>query len=366
MAAVSKIQYFESLRGIAALLIVLRHGDFIYNSPLTTGFIAGQSYLMVDFFFVLSGWVIALNYIDRIKTPKSILTFQAKRLLRLYPLHIVTLLAALVIEVLRYIAESRLGMQPHYPAFELNNGYHFALNVVFLQVPFGEHISWNTPSWSIAAEVITYLLFALLVFFGRRWKYWLIAATAVFGFVMLLPYAHNFNQSVGMPPVYRCFMAFMLGALMQKVSRSVRFQIPPETDYVVLGGITLALAFPHLIMDIVYPFLFAGGLLALSLSGVTYAKMALENRVLVFLGTISYGIYMIHTAVWWFLSNFIRVVFKPTMINVEDQVFQQDLGLFGGLFVHALGIAITIGAATLSYRYLETPVSRLRKRYLKS
>ena len=72
----------ESLRGGAAISVAIHH--FYIGSHFNVAFTM-YAWLMVDFFFVLSGFVIALNYQDRIKTFENLKAFQFKRFLRLYP-----------------------------------------------------------------------------------------------------------------------------------------------------------------------------------------------------------------------------------------------------------------------------------------
>ena len=64
-----KILYLESLRGIAAISVALHH--FSINSILQNNYYVKNSYLMVDFFFVLSGFVIAYNYMDKLTNIKN-------------------------------------------------------------------------------------------------------------------------------------------------------------------------------------------------------------------------------------------------------------------------------------------------------
>ena len=76
----NKIFYLESLRGLAAISVAIFHfdnGSFLNNSFTKNG------WLMVDFFFILSGTVISLNYQEKIQTFSDILKFQFKRFLRL-------------------------------------------------------------------------------------------------------------------------------------------------------------------------------------------------------------------------------------------------------------------------------------------
>ena len=95
-----KILYLESLRGIAALNVAMYHASLVGGeSFIVTNSFVKNADLMVDFFFVLSGFVIAYNYSDRIFNFASLTQFQTKRFLRLYPLHFLTLLIFLAIEL---------------------------------------------------------------------------------------------------------------------------------------------------------------------------------------------------------------------------------------------------------------------------
>ena len=82
----SRFHVLDAWRGIAALLVALErlhaHGVF-YSLPFVR-----NSYLFVDFFFVLSGFVIAHAYADKITDARSALTFALRRFGRLWPLHI--------------------------------------------------------------------------------------------------------------------------------------------------------------------------------------------------------------------------------------------------------------------------------------
>ena len=80
----------ESLRGLAAIMVVLYHSPFRFaesSAPIVT-----NSYLFVDLFFVLSGFVMAYAYGDKIRGGMGFGEYVALRLGRLYPLHLFTLM----------------------------------------------------------------------------------------------------------------------------------------------------------------------------------------------------------------------------------------------------------------------------------
>src|SRR5580692_1014672 len=124
----------ESLRGIAALIVVLHHTKYTMLVPLPRFFSNG--YLMVDLFFVLSGFVVYHSYSQKISGTRDILKFMFLRFGRLYPLHLFFLLIFLGVEIAKYTQESMVAFTPHETrAFDLNTMPAFMANLLLVQ-PF--------------------------------------------------------------------------------------------------------------------------------------------------------------------------------------------------------------------------------------
>src|ERR1044071_6303395 len=163
----------EALRGIAALTVVFLHIEVIYfrdqwanpaNDRLLFHFFR-NGYLMVDLFFVLSGFVICHNYFSKISCLRDVLRFMFLRFGRLYPLHLFFLLIFFGMEIVKYIGQQRFGFVANqHPAFTENGSFAFVANI-FLVQPFfpSANLSFNAPSWSIGIEFYTYLIFATVV-----------------------------------------------------------------------------------------------------------------------------------------------------------------------------------------------------------
>jgi peptidoglycan/LPS O-acetylase OafA/YrhL len=149
------------------LSVTLYH--FNVGSHFNNEFVA-NAWLMVDFFFVLSGFVISLNYQSRIDSVTNLFHFQYKRFLRLYPLHLLMLMAFLGIEVARYFAEVQFNMVTSSRAFSENNFISFIANIFLLQNWTQSSLTWNFPSWSISAEFYTYAIFGLTVLLSQKYK----------------------------------------------------------------------------------------------------------------------------------------------------------------------------------------------------
>src|ERR1700761_6810746 len=158
----------DSWRGIAALLVSLFHLN-LYSVIYPLDFVR-NAYLFVDFFFVLSGFVITYSYGDRLKTLGDLGTFAIKRFGRLWPLHVVVLLAFVAVESAKAVLAAR-GTSFYLPPFtRANTLATIPVNLVFGQ-SFGlvQHLTWNAPSWSICAEFWTYLVFATVLVASSTW-----------------------------------------------------------------------------------------------------------------------------------------------------------------------------------------------------
>ena len=156
-----KLQSLEAFRGIAAIMVVLFHSSF-YVTNVANSFVA-HSDLFVDFFFILSGFVMSYAYVDRINTI-PLKSFLLLRLARLYPLHLFTLLVW-VPYILIQIYVYQQGIGSSNPT-DKQNLISFFLNLFFLQsLAPSTGAGWNWPSWSVGVEFFTYLLFYIYVYF---------------------------------------------------------------------------------------------------------------------------------------------------------------------------------------------------------
>jgi peptidoglycan/LPS O-acetylase OafA/YrhL len=359
MRSKEKLLFLESLRGIAAVCIVLYHShlphlvgpsNFLSNLPF-----------MVDFFFVLSGFVIALNYQDRIRNFQDVVQFQSRRLFRLYPLHFILLIVFLLLEILKYVVETELGIVAANPAFTKNNLTSFLHNVFLTQNVFLDYSSWNFVSWSISAEFYTYMLFALVMTMSRNARAVLLAACTVIVFSSLLYLTeHSFTAQHGL---VRCFYSFFMGVVVFNVSQAIGRRMQRHCSYLFMALSIGVLVYADSTIAVLVPVVFS--LLILSL--VTSEEknrlvQMLGNRFLIYLGTISYGIYMIHPLVWWACTQVLRFVFQlPTYVsegNFTVVVFDNNLTAYAVL---ALGIGIVLLLSHWSYHLIEKPFQRLQR-----
>ena len=170
----------DSIRGIAAVTVVIHHvilmptflAAFPNRAWIDCAFFRSGGFL-VDLFFVLSGIVMSLSYLQTDFGRFSLRDFMVRRFARVYPLHIVMLLVLLLFRLARIgLGLVMAGVVVTAPAaFEVNNGYSFFLNVFLLHsLGFVHYLNWNAPSWSISVEFYTYLVFGLMLLAAQRFN----------------------------------------------------------------------------------------------------------------------------------------------------------------------------------------------------
>jgi peptidoglycan/LPS O-acetylase OafA/YrhL len=344
-----KIQELESLRGLAALLVVLFHIP-PWNPAFHGIGVFRNGYLMVELFFVLSGYVIYTAYADRIERPRELLRFQFLRFGRLYPVHLVFLLVYLGIEAARYLASG--AMHTDAVAFERNSPMALLQQLLLVQAigPTGNHHSFNSPAWSISVEFYTYLIFGLSLLLARRHKNGLFAALMAGSFVLLAT-----GTTGGFDDLLRCTAGFFLGCLTAWVRPRLGGSLPAHLAVVAFAAIVLFLEFKAPFEQDLYVYALTAILIltVVSSQGGVF-KRVLDLPVLTWLGTISYSVYMSHAAVLWVLDNLFRRILKKPTLTVDGSAFPQLSAWENALaVVFAVGIVLTISA--LAYRYIEQP-----------
>ena len=167
-----RINKLDGLRGIFSLLVVLYHfSPFLLSQQVYDYFFIRQSRCFVDFFFVLSGYVIAVNYDHAIDNVNLFFTYVKKRFIRLYPLLLYSTLIVLFYEIIynnflvHYIKVENQSTTSHLFSRTLDT-------LLFTNATpiLGSDYGMNLPSWSISSEMISYLAFGVISLYavGKR------------------------------------------------------------------------------------------------------------------------------------------------------------------------------------------------------
>ena len=378
--AKAHFRVLDGWRGLAALLVALFHLN-IYSAVYPLDFVR-NSYLFVDFFFVLSGFVITYSYADRLKTLDDWGAFAIRRFGRLWPLHVVVLLAFVAAESAKAVLASR-GASFYMPPFSGANSLDtLPINLVFSQ-SFGllQHLTWNPPSWSICAEFWTYLVFASVLVVSSTWlarfRYAaliLVAAILATSVSILVLFSqHGMDASYDLGFV-RCLYGFLVGHLTYRL-----FQVTPKA--------ALDSRFPELAMLIVIgqyvstagrggtsffaPLVFAAVVFVFAFEAGPVSRL-MSNRVNDWLGKVSYSIYMWQAFIIFnFVDRPVSIVEKITgRVLTTTEGVSSALGgeagkliVLGGqvlpLLVTLLFLAFLVAVASVSYYLIERPGQKL-------
>jgi peptidoglycan/LPS O-acetylase OafA/YrhL len=154
-----RFEVLDSWRGVCAMMVALYHFPFI--SFVADLGVIRSGWLFVDFFFVLSGFVITHAYRTEIAYPGDTLQFIRRRFFRLYPLHFCTLSAVLAWTLLLNTARM-IGAARYPELFHAHETLFDGLfekivrHLILLQGFTMSDVGLNAPSWSISVEFWTY------------------------------------------------------------------------------------------------------------------------------------------------------------------------------------------------------------------
>jgi peptidoglycan/LPS O-acetylase OafA/YrhL len=349
-----------TLRFFAALVVVVTHYDPERFARLPDFFQSWleTAYEAVTFFFILSGFVLTYIHDDVRWTGRSLRSFFVSRFSRLFPAYYFALLVALYF----YIGDLREDGQP-LGQFLLNS----ALVLVSLQAWWPPSaLAWNPPAWSLSVEWFLYAMFPLLIIAARHTPPGLLLARALalvvvvsaFRLLVMEPLKeedydtwHNFAQFF---PLFH-LPQFLLGMALARLYLSGQRPSPAVATWMVLAGILglmVVLAAGDEIPGWVRCDAVLGVLFGLVILGAAqeghFAHRALSWRPLVFLGNVSFAVYLLHGPVelWW---EWLR-----------ESRFEDPLP---DLVEFPIYIGLVLSAAIFSYLAVERPLRRLLRRW---
>ncbi len=336
---VDELRALTGVRGVAAWFVVFYHIRLsIAGLPIGVRDVFAKGYLAVDFFFLLSGFVIWLTWNDRIRLGgmASVPRFLQKRIARIWPLHLVTLAGAVSLALL---LRATGRDDPQFVFSEL------PLHVVLLQNwGFTRHLAWNDPSWSISAELGAYLLFPLLVM-AVDWRrlpsvlLLTIAGGLLFAMHVTIG-APSLGADIPRFGLLRCLVEFTTGsivcALWLRWRGAPRAVLHAAASTAVLA-VLWVVGMPE---TIVVPALFATLLLLLALTAGQLHN-PFETRVVHYLGEISYATYLGHFLLW--------KAFKLVFVSSDVPVSPAWIALY---------VLMVLLASVTLYHLVERPAQR--------
>lgn len=346
-----RLHELDSMRAIAALGVICWHYVNAFGSAPFGHVLApfyGRGLLMVDFFFVLSGFVLTRAFWTERRAPQFLRNVQA-RVARMYPLHVATLC---IVAVLQGYLVMRLAAAPF--IYRYNDTYHFALNALLLNGSgLQQGFSFNAPAWSISTEFLVNVAFLGLIALPPKFAR---IGLALLGAVAIATMATrgliNGTRAFAFidNDLVRTGAGFMVGVAAAAGQSRVRWSLPRWGNdllaLLIVASGSLYLASRGLwsnVGDLLLCFV-GFPVLVLSVTGSAWLRSALRTRPLVYLGEISYSIYLMHFPLQLVLHvASLRMGFS---LPVESRIF----------FAAFIGVVILV--ASFTHRFIELPGKR--------
>lgn len=301
-AGVEKKHYLvlDGLRGIAAIAVVISHRRWFAPG----GHAFDHGLLAVNFFFMLSGFVIDHAYTARLAKGMTLTNFAMRRVIRLYPLIIAGALLGLSYTLsLAYVHKNPSLYQNYFIAATFNL-FCLPAPMGFVESPF----FINRPTWSLFFELIANAGFGIFLFRFSNKALWI---TLFFTLPMVIYVAFQagtinigFNYGDLLSGIPAVFAPFIIGILINRIKHLIKL---PELPFWLSGLILIFLFQPYIYSDarepiyqivlmlIVFPLLI--------MASTRSEPTGLWRSTARFGGFISYPVYVLHYPILQFISG---------------------------------------------------------------
>lgn len=368
-----------ALRGIAAILVATMHFHFFLGGivPYKNAGMVDKLYLMVDLFFIISGFIMCYVYEAHfteglLKTKYK--NFIIARLARIYPLHVFSLSVELVI-CFFLISLSKFQLLPSWH----QHLYRFdaiPIQLLFLQtIGIFNFDTWNAPAWSLSAEWWAYVFFPFLFLFfqGIGYKKWhLTFGIALFGWLNIEYVLAPLQPFMNHPPnpknisldvnwyfgTIRGLVGFIAGMSIWQLYKQSKFEKLLSNGWsllvLVMGSVW---SMQYKLSDTITVVLFSIVILS-----TAYGSKSIDRfyKIPIFkkLGEWSFSIYMWHMV----LINMVTAFFIMNRTNKVKGILRPIDGSYLEKWAFLLIFLISVSCiGYLSHRYIETPTRRYIK-----
>lgn len=283
----------DGMRGLAAIAVMVYHYTQGKDFAL---FDNGD--LAVDFFFCLSGFVLAYSYKEKISSFGAA-WFLKKRIRRLYPIYLIGIALSLLVACLTaspsdflYPMLLNLFYLPYFPGFSTTETHAL--------------FPYNAPAWSLFFEFFVNALFAWTIFKCRiKWLY----ATIILSLVWLVSYIIFYKTSTpgwgtsnffgGFP---RVFYSFAMGVLLIEFTKKIKTRNSNLASFIIIGTLAIALIVHHMngyfwlvsVAILVPIFVYAGAIFRFESTTMRWTSN--------YLGMVSYPIYCLHMPLYGLIT----------------------------------------------------------------
>lgn len=343
------VQSLTTIRGLAAIWVVLVHYPLMQTLPELGDIflpICAAGRFAVPFFFILSGYVLGLRYLPKFRTPVpgAIVQFWLLRLGRIYPVHFAMLAIFAV-----------LFARNGWPIQKGLNFHSFVANLFLVQAwNYDFYLSWNYPAWSISSEWFAYLTFPIIAISVARASKAMIYAMTI-AFFILASVLYAFEEHLIFKGIVVVIPTFYGGVgLSMLCPPGCSETIKKIRAEVFLASVVLVsyLVKPGPIQSALFLLLSFAIVATLGAAGADSGRIW-KNRILAYLGEISYSLYMTHVLV---LNLWARFLFDDNYLDMHLLVRGTAfLVLFSTILIVAAGMHVMV----------ESPMRRLSRRIIR-
>jgi peptidoglycan/LPS O-acetylase OafA/YrhL len=326
----------DSLRAVAVSLVVLFHFDLLF---LKGGFVG------VDIFFVISGYLITKILWTDIELKRlNLINFYLKRIRRIIPALIFIIILSLLMGYLLFSPDHfiRLSQSAMFSSLSLANFFFWSESDYF---DFEKHFKPLLHTWSLSVEIQFYVFWSLLIYFFKSSlkKYLKVIVFSIFIISLILSFIYSGRASGFFYFTGFRLYEFALGAFIFLH----KFNIKKYADYLFIFGLVIILSSALLFTErTVYPGSSAlvpclgAFLLLISFEHINYFKDAFINKYIIFIGKLSYSIYLVH---WPILIYYKYYLLHP--VSIIEKFFL---------------IILTLCVSYFLYRFIELPFRKFR------
>ena len=299
MKSHNRYSVLDGIRGFAAILVLTRHTRDFWNIDFY------RSYLAVDLFFILSGFVIAFAYDEKLKNGLlSFKKFALIRIVRLYPVFLLSLIITVIYSLSRLIFKHDLNQVTMLNLLQIT-----LLTAFFLpsqQVSVDLLFPLNGPYWSLLFELLANFLYGAFRQFLNQKTVILLVITMglIIGFIA---HAHR-NLDIGftwgvlsiVAGFVRALFGIFVGLYLYKNRIAIEKLISPTSNipWIALLGILMILISPSIgRFDWILDFLIVTLFFPVFVICASIGKSTKFNKVFLILGSASYPIYLLHVPI---------------------------------------------------------------------
>ncbi len=360
-------QRFEALdafRGVCALSVMFFH--MRWADAVTELDFFRSAWVFVEFFFVLSGFVLAHGY--GFKQNTNFKDFMTARFVRLYPLHFAMFSLVLLFQFISLAALKLGGLSIGPEPFVGQYGIQQILpNLTLLQswTPYSYVLSFNETSWSISVEFYSYAILFLSIVLFRSFKAlsWFLISLLSFT-VILLDIGGAFDTAV------RGLSCFFGGAATYVIYRKIAYLKPTFLVGSVLElGLVVAVYFliQHQIDNIQVwsSFLFFVVVMAFAFESGVVSQL-LSHRPFQVLGQLSYSIYLIHFVIILYLGAVFAVIENVFDLTIRLGPKTLDYNTFGSSLLNNIAVAVFVCIVLVCSKFTYEHIEMRAQRYYKN